>query len=82
MWAGEQAALAAAEAYVMVEQAAEYAGLLERARETMAAHVALAQAYAEQGMIVRSEVLRAEVELARLDDLPRGGARPAAGGQR
>lgn len=69
VWAGEQAALGAAEAYVIVEQAAEYAGLLERARETMAAHVALAEAYADQGMIVRSEVLRAEVELARLDDL-------------
>ena len=35
----------------------------------MAAHVKLAEAYAEQGMLVLSEVLRARVELSRLDDL-------------
>jgi outer membrane protein TolC len=68
-WAGDQAALDAAEAYVMVEQAREYVALLEKARDTVKAHVDLARAYAEQGMIVRSEVLRAEVELSRLDDL-------------
>ncbi|HPW55057.1 MAG: TolC family protein [Thermoanaerobaculaceae bacterium] len=68
-WAAEQAALAAGEAYVMVEQAREYVALLEKARETVAAHVALAEAYAEQGMLVRSELLRAQVELSRLDDL-------------
>ncbi len=68
-WAGDQAALAAAEAYVTVEQAREYVALLQRARDTVQAHVGSARAYAEQGMIVRSEVLRAEVELARLDDL-------------
>lgn len=68
-WAANQAALAAAEAYVTVEQAREYVALLERARDTVKAHVELARAYAEQGMIVRSEVLRAEVELAHLDDL-------------
>ncbi len=67
-WAGQQAALAAGEAYVMVEQAEEYVRLLESARATVAAHVELARAYVEQGMIVNSEVLRAEVELARLDD--------------
>ena len=81
-WAGEQAALAAAEAYVQLEQAREYVSLLERARATMQAHVELARAYAEQGMIVRSEVLRAEVELARLDDLleeAQGRSRVAAG---
>jgi outer membrane protein len=80
-WASEQAALAAAESYVRVEQAREYVGLLERARETVHAHVELARAFAEQGMIVRSEVLRAEVELARLDDLleeAQGRARVAA----
>ena len=68
-WAGDQAALAAAEAYVTVEQAREYVALLQRARDTVQAHVELARAYAEQGMIVRSEVLRAEVELSRLDDM-------------
>lgn len=68
-WAAEQAALAAGEAYVMVEQAREYVALLRKARETVAAHVTLAEAYAEQGMLVVSEVLRARVELSRLDDL-------------
>lgn len=68
-WATEQAALAAGEAYVMVEQAREYVALLEKARETVAAHVTLADAYAQQGMLVQSEVLRARVELSRLDDL-------------
>ena len=40
-WAGDQAALAAAEAYVMVEQAREYVALLQRARDTVQAHVEL-----------------------------------------
>ena len=68
-WAGDQAALAAAEAYVTLEQAREYVALLQRARDTVKAHVELARAYAEQGMIVRSEVLRAEVELSRVEDM-------------
>lgn len=68
-WAAEQAALSAGEAYVTVEQAREYAALLEKSRETVAAHVRFAEAYAEQGMLVRSEVLRARVELSHLDDL-------------
>jgi len=68
-WMTDRAALDAAEAYVMVAQAEEYARLLTRARETVKAHVDLARAYVGQGMLVRSELLRAEVELARLDDL-------------
>lgn len=68
-WSGHQAALSAAEAYVMVEQAREYADLLERARETVAEHVKLARAYVDQGMLVRSELLRAQVELSRIEDL-------------
>lgn len=68
-WAGNNAALSAAEAYVMVAQAEEYAALLKKARETVAAHVTLARNYVDQGMLVRSELLRAEVELARIDDL-------------
>ena len=68
-WAGNAAALAAAEAYVMVAQAEEYAALLSKSRETVAAHVTLARNYVDQGMLVRSELLRAEVELARVDDL-------------
>ncbi|MFH1177033.1 MAG: TolC family protein [Acidobacteriota bacterium] len=68
-WAGNMAALAAADAYVMLDQAQELASLLERARDTVKAHVELARAYVDEGMLVRSELLRAEVELARVEDL-------------
>jgi outer membrane protein len=68
-WAADTAALQAAQAYVALAQASEYASLLERARDTVAGHVALARAYVEQGMLVRSELLRAEVELSRVEDL-------------
>ena len=68
-WVADNAALAAAEAYVMVAQAEEYAALLHKSRDTVAAHVKLAGDYVAQGMLVRSELLRAEVELARMDDL-------------
>lgn len=68
-WAERQAALAAAEGYVMLAQAQEYVRLLQKARDTVAAHVALAKAYADQGMLVEADVLRAQVELSRLDDL-------------
>jgi outer membrane protein TolC len=68
-WVADNAALSAAEAYVMVAQAEEYASLLHKSRDTVAAHVKLAGDYVAQGMLVRSELLRAEVELARMDDL-------------
>ncbi|MCS7183531.1 MAG: TolC family protein [Thermoanaerobaculum sp.] len=68
-WAERQAALAAAEAYVRLAQAQELVSLLQRARDTVAAHVALAKAYVDQGMLVEAEYLRAQVELSRLDDL-------------
>ena len=68
-WVADNAALAAAEAYVMVAQAEEYAALLHKSRDTVAAHVKLAGDYAAQGMLVRSELLRAEVELPKMDDL-------------
>lgn len=79
-WTAEEAALAAAEAYVLLDRVQEYVGLLERARATVAAHVELARAYADQGMLVRSELLRAEVELARVEDMlaeAEGGVRVA-----
>src|SRR5512141_1132849 len=41
-WVADNAALAAAEAYVMVAQAEEYAALLHKSRDTVAAHVKLA----------------------------------------
>jgi len=78
--ASDGAALAAAEAWLGLAQAREYVALLERARETVAAHVELARRYVEEGFAVRSELLRAEVELARVEDLlteARGGARVA-----
>ena len=68
-WVADNAALSAAEAYVMVAQAEEYAALLHKSRDTVAAHVKLAGDYVTQGMLVRSELLRAEIELARMDDL-------------
>ncbi len=77
---GDQAAVAAAEAWIRLAQAREAAALLEKSRATVAAHVDLARAYDAQGMLVRSDLLRAEVELARLDDLleeARGNARIA-----
>jgi len=67
--AADAAALAAGEAWLDLAQAREYEALLERSRTTVAAHVELARSYAAQGMLVRSELLRAEVELARIDDL-------------
>ncbi len=78
--AADQAALAAGEAWVRLAEAREALALLEKSRDTVAAHVALARDYTAQGMIVRSELLRAEVELARVDDLlaeARGNARVA-----
>jgi outer membrane protein TolC len=80
-WAGDSAALTAGLSFVQLAQAREYAGLLGHAKETVAAHVALARQYVEQGMLVRSELLRAEVELARTEDLlaeAEGNARVAA----
>ncbi|MBL8112043.1 MAG: TolC family protein [Acidobacteria bacterium] len=68
-FAADTAALNAAEAYVKVAQAEEYVRLLTASRSTVSAHVELARAYAGEGMLVRSEVLRAEVELARIEDL-------------
>ncbi len=77
---GDQAAVAAAEAWIRLAQAREGVALLEHSRETVAAHVELARNFAAQGMLVRSDLLRAEVELARIDDLlaeARGNARVA-----
>jgi len=69
VWAGNQAAFEAAQAYVDLAQAQEFVTLLEQSWKTIEAHVDHARSYAEQGMLVRSELLRAEVELARIDDM-------------
>ncbi len=68
-WAAENAAYEAASAYVMVSQAEEFVRLLTKARETVKAHVDLATAYVNEGMLVKSELLRAQVELARVEDM-------------
>ncbi|HUP23089.1 MAG TPA: TolC family protein [Thermoanaerobaculia bacterium] len=78
--AADAAALAAGSAWVRLAQARERVALLERARDAVAAHVELARAYTDEGMLVRSELLRAEVELAGAEDLlieARGDARVA-----
>ncbi len=79
-WSEESAALAGAEAYIRLAQVREQVLLLERALETVRSHVDLAEAYVDQGMLVRSELLRAEVEQSRIEDLlsqARGRARVA-----
>lgn len=67
-WAGDQAALQAGEAYIHLAQVREQVKLLEKSLETVDAHVALAESYVEQGMLVRSELLRAQVERSRIQD--------------
>lgn len=79
-WSEDSAALTAAEAYVQLAEARENVQLLERSLAAVKAHVALARTYVEQGMLVRSELLRAEVEQARVEDMlasARGGAEVA-----
>ncbi len=56
-------------AYTNLAKAREYLGLLEKARETTAEHVALAENYAAEGLIVEAEVLKARVYLAKMDEL-------------
>ena len=68
-WVEDSAALAAAEAYLRLAQVREHVALLEDSLETVRAHVRLAQAFVDQGMLVRSELLRAEVEQSRIEDL-------------
>ncbi|MDH4066980.1 MAG: TolC family protein, partial [Acidobacteriota bacterium] len=68
-WVEDQAAWAAGEAYVRLLQAREQVSLLETTIAAVDAHVALARAFVEQGMLVRSEQLRAEVEAARVREL-------------
>jgi len=56
-------------AFVSTAKAREYLGLLQKARDTTAEHVALAEKYAAQGLIIEAEVLKAKVYLARMDEL-------------
>ncbi|MDX1632278.1 MAG: TolC family protein, partial [Thermoanaerobaculia bacterium] len=77
---GDEVAFRAGESYLRLVQARERVELVERAVETVEAHVDLARAYVDEGLIVSSELLRAEVEAARLRDelaSARSGARVA-----
>jgi outer membrane protein TolC len=65
----DEAAIAAAEAFLQLTQAREQVALLENSLATIVAHVELARAYVDQGMLVSSELLRAEVERSRVADL-------------
>jgi len=67
-WTGHQAALNAAEAWLDLARARESAALLERSLETVTSHVDVARRYVEQGLLVSSEQLRAEVERSRVAD--------------
>lgn len=68
-WTADGAALEAATAWIRLAQARERVALLERSLETVEAHAELARKYEDQGMLVASERLRAEVERARVEDL-------------
>ncbi len=58
-----------ATAYANALKAAEYLDVVRRARETTAAHVALAEKYAAEGFIIDAEVLKAQVYLAQMDQM-------------
>ncbi|MGE0640559.1 MAG: TolC family protein [Thermoanaerobaculia bacterium] len=68
-WTADRAAVDAADAWVHLAEARESVALLEASRETVAAHVELARNFVAEGLLVRSDLLRAEVEQARVDDL-------------
>lgn len=63
------AAAEAAVAWVDLAEAREGVAILERALETVKAHVRLARAHVVAGTLVASELLRAEVEEARVADM-------------
>lgn len=56
-------------AYANAVKAREHLDVVRRARETTAAHVALAEKYAAQGLIIDADVLSARVYLARMDEM-------------
>lgn len=56
-------------AYVDLAKAREHVTLLEKARNTTAEHVRLAEMYAAQGVILEADLLQSKVYLAEVDDL-------------
>lgn len=55
-------------AYLGSLLAREFVGLMEKSRATVERHVGMARDYYDAGMLVESELLRAQVELAKVDD--------------
>jgi len=66
--AREQVAFDTITAFINLAKAREQVGLLTKARDTTAEHVALAEAYARQGLILDAEVLKAKVFLAEMEE--------------
>ena len=56
-------------AYTNLAKAREQVDLMTHSRETTAEHVSLAESYAEQGLILDAEVLKARVFLAQMDEM-------------
>ena len=65
----EQVAFDTVTAFTNLAKAREYLDVLKKARDTTAEHLALAEKYAAQGMIINAEVLKAKVFLAHTDEL-------------
>jgi outer membrane protein TolC len=56
-------------AFTNLVKAREFLDLMGRARDTTAEHVSLAERYADSGMIVEAELLKARVHLAEMEEL-------------
>jgi outer membrane protein TolC len=65
----EQVAFDTTTAFVNLAKAREHVGLLTKTRTTTLEHVKLAEAYAEQGIILSADVLDARVYLSEMDEL-------------
>jgi len=64
----EQVAFDTLSAFTDLSKAREFLGLMRTAEATTAEHVELAERYADNGMIVPSEVLKARVHLAQVEE--------------
>lgn len=56
-------------AFTNLAKAREFMDLMEKARDTTAEHVSLAERYADSGMIVEADLLKARVHLAEMEEL-------------
>jgi outer membrane protein TolC len=67
--AAQKVAFDTATAFINLAKARDNAALLTTSRATTAEHVALAEAFAEQGLILDADMLKARVYLSEMDDL-------------